>query len=481
MTVDSKPREALPLVEFDRTLHDYYALDGGNPDEVALMLALVPPIQPVAASQPENKKYTWQSPARPNLDKDLFARICLANAALNHTVGIGPMKLYLFDLDPPEYDVQNGLVESPPGPRTDAAKVFEGIIPSQRPQLEYISDATTFQVPAGVEVSPYPPQDFLDDKPTIMSQELHYRLLSKRELAFSGLPTPHTNVVDTLLGPADMADDAKVEAESQRILETIRAHKFPFVIKFPLAVAGQGVFVVRDAAQLAAAEKAGRLAEEIPRMLRSIREDNAHLNPAGLCLQDVVEGGTTRNLSIFVTKTGRAEFLSCCEQFLDKDDGIWRGSIIDYERQAEFEKQYRPICDQIAAYVHGFGFYGPMGGDIMTDGEGNQFIVDLNTRITGDVIMGPLRGHYYERRGMRYSYIISPLVMVGNRERFEDMFWPELLDGTLIIVGWVRGRGGLFGKHEYSVGSLMLGGKDVDTLMKLVDRVNAVGYSRAPQ
>ncbi|KAK6845897.1 hypothetical protein PG987_001085 [Apiospora arundinis] len=82
---------------------------------------------------------------------------------------------------------------------------------------------------------------------------------------------------------------------------------------------------------------------------------------------------------------------------------------------------------------------------------------------------------------MRYSYIISPLVMVGNRERFEDMFWPELLDGTLIIVGWVRGRGGLFGKHEYSVGSLMLGGKDVDTLMKLVDRVNAVGYSRAPQ
>ncbi|KAK6854199.1 hypothetical protein PG995_009292 [Apiospora arundinis] len=465
MTVDSKPREALPLVEFDRTLHDYYALDGGNPDEVALMLALVPPIQPVAASQPENKKYTWQSPARPNLDKDLFARICLANAALNHTVGIGPMKLYLFDLDPPEYDVQNGLVESPPGPRTDAAKVFEGIIPSQRPQLEYISDATTFQVPAGVEVSPYPPQDFLDDKPTIMSQELHYRLLSKRELAFSGLPTPHTDV----------------EAESQRILETIRAHKFPFVIKFPLAVAGQGVFVVRDAAQLAAAEKAGRLAEEIPRMLRSIREDNAHLNPAGLCLQDVVEGGTTRNLSIFVTKTGRAEFLSCCEQFLDKDDGIWRGSIIDYERQAEFEKQYRPICDQIAAYVHGFGFYGPMGGDIMTDGEGNQFIVDLNTRITGDVIMGPLRGHYYERRGMRYSYIISPLVMVGNRERFEDMFWPELLDGTLIIVGWVRGRGGLFGKHEYSVGSLMLGGKDVDTLMKLVDRVNAVGYSRAPQ
>jgi len=72
--------------------------------------------------------------------------------------------------------------------------------------------------------------------------------------------------------------------------------------------------------------------------------------------------------------------------------------------------------------------------------------------------------------------------MLGNRERFEDMFWPELLDGTLIIVGWVRGRGGgCFKKHEYSVGSLMIGGKDKESLMKLVDRVSAVGFSRPPK
>jgi len=312
------------------------------------------------------------------------------------------MRLYLFDIDPPEYDIVNGLVESPPAHRTDAAKVIEGIVISQRPKIEYISDATTFQAPPGVLIFAYPPQDFLDKHPAIMSQELNYKLQSKRELVFSGLPTPNTDVIDTVLEPVDIADSAKVEAESQRILEIIRSHRFPFVIKFPLAVGGLGVFVVRNELQLAAAEKLGRLAEEIPRMLRSIKPENAHLHPACLCLQDVVDGGTTRNLSIFVTKEGRAEFLSCCEQFIDEEDGIWRGSIIDYARQEELERQYRPLIDQMAAYVYGYGFYGPMGGDVMTDGSGNQFIVDLNTRVTGDVMMGPLRGHYYERRGMRY-------------------------------------------------------------------------------
>ncbi|KAL2127160.1 hypothetical protein VTI74DRAFT_11219 [Chaetomium olivicolor] len=410
--------ETPPPVELDRTLYDLYGLDGGDPDEIAVMLSLVPPISPVSSALPESKKYPLQSPGRPNLDKDLFARICLGNAAQNHGIAVGPMRLILFDIDPPEYDVINGLVESPPAPRTDAARVFNCLVEEQRPKLSFVSDSATFQAPAGVEISPYPPQDFLDKHPTILSQESHYRLLSKRWLAFSGLPTPRTVVIDSDLSPEDVADDAKVEAETQRILDAVRRHPFPFVIKFPQAVAGQGVFVARDAVGLSTAEGAGRFADEIPRMIRSVRSDNAHLRVASLCLQDVVEGDT-RNLSLFVTKGGRAEFLSCCEQFLD-ENGIWRSSIIDYARQAEFDAQYRPTLDKIAAYVHKRGFYGPMGGDIMTDAAGAQYIVDLNTRITGDVVMGPLQGHFYERRGLRYSYIISPLVVMGNRDRFEQ-------------------------------------------------------------
>lgn len=471
--------ERPPLVEFDQTLYDLFSLDGGNPDEVAMMLALVPPISPVSSSLPESLKYTFQSPARPNLDKDLFARICLGNAAQNHAVSMGPMRLILFDVDPPEYDVANGLTESPPGSRTDATRVFDAIIPSQRPKLSFISDATTWQPEPGVKVSPYPPQDFLDSHPTILSQEAHYNLLSKRGLALSGLPTPKTEVIDGILGPADVLDDAKVEMETQRILQEVRSKPFPFVIKFPLSAAGQGVFVIRDADGLAEAERNGRFAAEIPKMIRALREDNAHLSPVSLCIQDVVEG-ETRNLSVFVTKAGRAVFLSCCEQFLD-ENGIWRASIMDYERQAEFEPQYRATLDKIAAYVHSYGFYGPMGGDIMTDAQGKQYIVDLNTRVTGDVFMGPLRGHFYERRGMRYSYIISPLVILGNRDRFEQMFWTEMMQGQLIIIGWIRGRGGLFGKHEYSVGSVMIGAKDMTQLLELVDRLNAVGYTTAPK
>lgn len=301
----------LPLLEFDQNLYDLYSLDGGNPDGMALMLSLVPPIAPISASLPENKKYTWQSPGRPKLDKDIFARMLLGMAAQNHCLMAGPMHLMFFDIDPPAYDVENSLVESPPRDHTDANRSLDMVIPAQRPTVTFISDATKFEAPPGIIINAYPPQDFLDKHATFMDQEAHYRLLSKRELAVSGLPTPTTVVIDCELSPAEVADDAKVAAETERFLQAVRSRPFPFVVKFPLAVAGQGVFVVRDAAQLAAAEKIGRFAEEIPRMIRSLREDNAALKPASLLLQDVIEGGTTHNMSFFVTQTGRAIFLSC--------------------------------------------------------------------------------------------------------------------------------------------------------------------------
>ncbi|KAK4118851.1 hypothetical protein N657DRAFT_650824 [Parathielavia appendiculata] len=108
------------------------------------MPALVPPISPVSSALPKSKKYPFQSPAQPNLDKDLFTRICLGNAAQNHGIAAGPMRLIVFDIDPPEYDVANGLVESPPAPRTDAARVSDCLVEEQRPKLSFVTNPATF-------------------------------------------------------------------------------------------------------------------------------------------------------------------------------------------------------------------------------------------------------------------------------------------------------------------------------------------------
>lgn len=85
-------------------------------------------------------------------------------------------------------------------------------------------------------------------------------------------------------------------------------------------------------------------------------------------------------------------FISYAKQFID-EESIYRGSILAYERQDEHEPRSRGIIDQLAAYVNEQGFYGPVGADVMTDtSEGKHYVVDMNVRLTGDCMMGPLKG-----------------------------------------------------------------------------------------
>lgn len=463
-----------PLIELDTTLFDLYSIDGGNPDEVAHVIALAPPFGSVSSSLPENLKYTYQSPTAPKLADGVYARICLGNGSQNHGIMSGRMELYLFDIDPSEHDVINGLTETPAAHQTDAQRVYDCLIPSQRPKLEFISDPSNFKPNPGVRISPYPPLDFLDNHPCIIPQEVHYQLLSKRDLALSNLPTPQTDIIDGSLLPHDVENDQTVERESKRIIDAVRAKAPPFVIKFPQSLSGQGVFVVRD--EIVKAKRIRILEEEVPRMIRSLNRENASMKPVSLLLQQLIDGDTN-NLSLFITKNGRPICLSCAEQYLD-EDGLYRGSIIDYQRQSELESRFKATIDKIAAHVHKRGFYGPMGGDIMTDSEGNQYVVDLNVRITGDYMMGALKGHFFERRGLAYSYVITPLVLLTCRDEFEENFRQEFQEGRLIIIGWVRGKGGNSGAHEYSVCSVAVGGEDKASMMALVDEINGLSLAK---
>ncbi|KAL8919698.1 MAG: hypothetical protein Q9208_006651 [Pyrenodesmia sp. 3 TL-2023] len=381
-------------IGLDQTLYDLYSLDGGNPNEIAHVLALAPHSHgSVSSSLPANKKYTVQSPMAPKLDRDIWARISLGNGSQNHAFMSGPISLYLFDIDPPEHDVIDGVVESPPAAQTDARRVYSILIPSQRPRLSFISNPVSFKPEPGVKISAYPPLDFIDDHPCVVQNE---------------------NLV-------------KVEA--QRIIQAVQDRPIPFVIKFPQSLAGQGVFVIRDPATKA--QRIQLLETEVPRMIRDLTSSNAHLSPVSLLLLDLVPSDT-KNLSLFITPKCRAVFISCAEQFLDTD-GIYRVSILDYERQNEFEVQYRALIDQITAHVHKHGFYAPMGADIMTD---------------------------------------------HRMDQFEERFARELLEGHVIAVRWARGKLGRSAKTVYSVCSVVVGAKDRAGVLELVDRINALALAK---
>jgi len=81
------------------------------------------------------------------------------------------------------------------------------LTPEQRPKLsfipspEYFRPVTPSGMPAKVVVNT--PLDFLRHLPGIVTPDTDYKLLSKHELALSGLPTAPSEMLRTSLTPAD--------------------------------------------------------------------------------------------------------------------------------------------------------------------------------------------------------------------------------------------------------------------------------------
>ncbi|KAL8919695.1 MAG: hypothetical protein Q9208_006648 [Pyrenodesmia sp. 3 TL-2023] len=61
--------------------------------------------------------------------------------------------------------------------------------------------------------------DFLDGHGALVDQDAHWDLLSKRTLALSGLPSPPTEVIDSMLLADETSDQAVLAKETDRMVE----------------------------------------------------------------------------------------------------------------------------------------------------------------------------------------------------------------------------------------------------------------------
>ncbi|KAI4182878.1 MAG: hypothetical protein LQ346_006457 [Caloplaca aetnensis] len=460
-------------VELTSTLKELYSLDGGNSDDVALVYAFPNPTQ-LASSLPVSHKYAYQGPRTMKLSKDTMARFCLGCLAQYYGFIAGPMDLYLFDIDqtPPELaPVSNtSLAKSVPTHRSDAKRVFANLPEAQRPKLSFVEDAQTV---AGVEKKKavITPMDFLDGHGALVDQDAHWDLLSKRTLALSGLPSPPTEVIDSVLHADQTGDVAVLEKETERMLEGIASRALPFVVKLPMGLGGHAVFMVKKEEQRQSCLTI--LRAELPSMFESLTHENEAKKPVSLLVQDVVSG-LSDGVSIFITKAGRPVYISTSEQILNERDE-WSGGFMDYTRQEARGKQYHELIEKITGYVYQRGYYGPMGVDVMTDADGQQLIVDMNIRQTGSYTLGLMKKHFYEQRNLPLGGLICPIAVQGDRDHFEEKFAEEIHDGSLVIAAWCGSPRGMLG---YSACGLLLGAKDREQMQALMAKVASMAVKK---
>lgn len=398
-------------------------------------------------------------------EPNIMALFCLGCVAQYFGFVAGPMDLWLFDLDRTEYEPAQDMRTH----RADAQRVYEGLSEQYRPRIHFVESAEQVAaVPKKKAV--VQPMDFLDGHSPLVDQDIHWDLMSKRSLALSELPSPPTEVIDTRLRPHQVRDETLVAEELERMLARIQTHALPFVVKLPLGLGGHAVFMVRNETRRESCLQV--LREELPSMLQAMTADNETLTPPSLLVQQIVSGETV-GVSLFVTKAGRAVFLSCADQIIDDGDN-WAGGVIDYSRQDALGSQYREIVELVAKYAYQRGYYGPMGVDVMTDEAGRQLIVDMNIRQTGDLTLGLMGKHFWEKHGLVYAGLIPAMSVQGDREQFERTFALELETGALIIVGWSRAWATSARDSVWSACSLIAGGRNMEELKLLMDRVQSI-------
>ncbi|KAF2724386.1 hypothetical protein K431DRAFT_310322 [Polychaeton citri CBS 116435] len=405
-------------------------------------------------------RYPYQHLAS-DMDSETLARMFLQLVGQMTGMIAGNLPLVLFDLDETSASTRKHAH------RDDAIQTFEQIAPETRPRLHFVAspEEVAAHIPSGGTIFMPNPMDFLAHLPHTIEPDVHYDLLSKRTLAISALPTPPSLVSGTNLSSSDLQDSSILAAEALRILQPLHERAIPFVVKLPQALAGTGTFLVRNETERQNALAV--LVPEVKRMLAVVTPENAHLEPASVIYQELIPGPAV-GFSLFVTKSGRWDFISCTRQIYDDSDGGegWSGGYISYPEQEALRLQYADTADKLAAYIHSRNYHGPIGVDIMTGPDGSQYIIDMNVRITGTMPLGFWKS-YFISRGLQEAVIFFPLILSVSRTQFQENFEGELQDGRIVVVGWSHD-----GEGKNSATIIMVAGSTPEDLKALLERLN---------
>ena len=335
-----------PQVTLDTTLADLYAPEyqAGDPRTI-----LVPCYWCSDADYnefiPRTSKYLYQGTPPPKTEKEKRELViqCLSLECQRFGFSAGPMEIVLFDI--------GGFTS-----RLDAIKTFNILPVEQRSKVMFASGLVDLMSkrPKAQFAVVVPHETFASHK-QIVDPDTLYKLLSKRYLALSGLPTPETSILDL--------DDSldSVEHKLSKAVSWIQTFNLPRVFKTQQGMSSVGTFLVRTEYERESLIDA--LSEHSLRTtLESVDAANAYLCPSSIISQEMIaQAQECFATSFFVRRNGDGIFLGACRQTMDTESNAWLGATIMYLDQDRLRRRLWPAVSQIARYLHTEGYYGPAG------------------------------------------------------------------------------------------------------------------------
>ena len=489
----------IPSVTLDITLAELYkkSSEADSTDRIALVLSAANSEIDLSAHVPRNRKYIYQDSTFSTTPKELSSQNYeklqrqaavkyLSLVPQHDAFASGNMPVILFKLD--NSDAEEGLSLE------EATKTVSILSPTQRPRLLFFDGPTDISLKENdIDILAIKMElDDLERLPVILSLDTHYFLNSKAALCTSGLPTPKCELIklesvspdaqsccsacsantDSLSVPSNCSGHRRAWLSGQisKMISPISARLLPFVFKNQQTFGGGGTFVIstEDDRSKLIHNLTTRL---LPKLLSQVTTLNVHLEPATLLLSEQInEPVGDYGLTFFVTKEGECVFLAVTEQTVDSSKA-WIGSKISYGAQDTLRQKFGTIMHDIGAWLHKYGYYGPIGADILEtasldkQGPGDLWITDLNVRTSGSLSLGLLRGHFSERRSLHEASSFSVNVEMGRTD-FVAKLSKQFQEGRIIVVSWYTDT-----KSKISYANVIVGAEDRARLEKEIERV----------
>ncbi|KUJ19706.1 uncharacterized protein LY89DRAFT_568995, partial [Mollisia scopiformis] len=346
----------------------------------------------------------------------------------------------------------------------------------QQPKLHFFaSPAHVVMADERIKLAPRLPLDGMDSLPHALHPDIHYELLSKRGLAIAegSFATPCSRLLDLKVdwesqdGESSAAPTETVQSWMNEVVEAISERSIPFVLKLQQTIFGKGTYIVKseEARSTLLSELKGLMDFNAGRTTKS----NHHLMPATFVLTDFVdcpEGGSPSfAITFFVRRDGSHTFINCCEQTLSVHY-TWDGSFISFAEQDRLSKHFSQTITEVSGYLHGKGYYGCVGIDVLEDRHGKQWVVDLNVRPPGSLILGLVKGFLYKDRGFNEASLLSAMRISTPKEVFINKFSTEFAEGRVIMTAWYCDL-----DHNVNWTSLIVGGETKEAVKGVIARL----------
>ena len=156
----------------------------------------------------------------------------------------------------------------------------------------------------------------------------------------------------------------KIDCQQADVLPDVQP---PCVVKLSHGYAGLGNFFVNSDEDEAATRE--QLAEQWP--------------DAKLVVNSVIENiNGDFGVQFYLRKTGEIVWLGFTEQNFDENTR-WCGGTFTASLQNEMLPHFEPFIQATAKCLHGVGYFGVVGIDLLRDTSGEFYLVDVNPRLTG--------------------------------------------------------------------------------------------------